>query len=210
MPAIAGSELAPSELLTAVTETQNAAATAATAATNQVDALAALVEPSGAATTTPLDVASTGTAATPATFDGSLVAPIPMPRPVSRGTGFSSGSSQQTASTSNSAIAPASTPLVAVQQPAAPAAPAASSGGRGAYVQLSSQPSEGDAQRQLRATQQRMSGMLNGAQLEIRRVDLGSKGVWYRVVLPVNSFRDATQTCAAIKSNGGDCVAING
>jgi hypothetical protein len=55
-----------------------------------------------------------------------------------------------------------------------------------------------------------MAGMLNGASLEIRRVDLGAKGVWYRVVLPVRSFQDATQTCAAIKSNGGDCVAING
>ena len=206
VPPIAGGELAPSELLTAVTQTQDAAVGAA----SQADPLSALVQPSGSATTSPLetpaplDVAAT-TASTPATFDASIPAPIPMPRPVSRGTGFSGGSSQQTAAVSNSAIAPAATPLVAVQQPA----PAVSSGG-GAYVQLSSQPSEADASRQLRATQQRMSGMLNGAQLEIRRVDLGSKGVWYRVVLPVNSFRDATQTCAAIKSNGGDCVAING
>ena len=52
--------------------------------------------------------------------------------------------------------------------------------------------------------------MLNGAQLEVRREDLGSKGVWYRVVLPVDSFRATTQTCASIKSNGVDCVAING
>jgi hypothetical protein len=208
VPPIAGSELAPSELLTAVTATQDAAAGAA----SQVEAVTALVEPTGQATTSPLEtpaplaVATTGT--TPPTFDASIVAPVPMPRPMSRGTGFSGGSSQQTAAVSNSAIAPAATPLVAVQQQQP--TPAAVSSGGGAYVQLSSQPSEADASRQLRATQQRMSGMLNGAQLEIRRVDLGSKGVWYRIVLPTNSFRDATQTCASIKSNGGDCVAING
>lgn len=215
VPEIPGGELAPSELLTAVTETQNAAGAAAADA---ADPIAALVDSTAQATATPLpdpaplEVAAVEPVAsdTPATFDASIVAPIPMPRPVSRGTGFNSGSSQQAASASNSAIAPASTPLVAVaQQPSAPVA-VTSSGGSGAYVQLSSQPSEDDASRQLRATQQRMSGMLNGAQLEIRRVDLGAKGVWYRVVLPVNSFRDATQTCASIKSNGGDCVAING
>jgi hypothetical protein len=77
-------------------------------------------------------------------------------------------------------------------------------------VQLSSQKSEGDARASLKSTQNRMAGSLNGATLEIRRVDLGAKGVWYRVVLPTRSFQDATQTCAAIKSNGGDCVAING
>jgi hypothetical protein len=102
--------------------------------------------------------------------------------------------------------APASTPLVAL----ASEEPAAVTTGGGAYVQLSSQKSEGDAQASLRATEQRMAGMLNGAALEIRRVDLGAKGIWYRVILPVRSFQDATQTCAAIKSNGGDCVAING
>ena len=41
-------------------------------------------------------------------------------------------------------------------------------------------------------------------------VDLGAKGIWYRVVMPTSSFQDATQTCARIKANGGDCVAING
>jgi hypothetical protein len=218
VPEIAGGELAPSELLTAVTETQNAAGVPAATAP---DPITALVDGTAAATASPLPDPAPLTVATveptagndaPATFDASIVAPIPMPRPVSRGTGFSGGNSQpvESASVSNSAIAPAPTPLVVLNQQPQEAAPASSGGGNGAYVQLSSQPSEADASRQLRATQQRMSGMLNGAQLEIRRVDLGSKGVWYRVVLPVNSFRDATQTCASIKSNGLDCVAING
>jgi hypothetical protein len=62
----------------------------------------------------------------------------------------------------------------------------------------------------MRAVTRNLGGLLNGASLEVRRVDLGAKGVWYRVVLPVNSFRDATQTCATIKANGGDCVANAG
>jgi hypothetical protein len=91
---------------------------------------------------------------------------------------------------------------------AAPQAPVASSGG--AYVQLSSQPTSGDAQASLRTTQNRLSSILNGRSLEIRQVDLGARGVWYRVVLPVNSFSEATQTCASFKANGTDCVPING
>lgn len=209
LPAIEGGDVAPSELLTAVTDPAPAA----------VDPITALAEPTGPATTAPLaepaplEVAAveptTATNDAPATFDASIVAPIPMPRPFDRD-GMTGGSSQAVAeapavNNSNSAIAPASTPLVAIAQEQ-PAPQVSSSGGSGAYVQLSSQPSEADAQRALRTTQARM----NGAALEIRRVDLGAKGVWYRVVLPVNSFRDATQTCASIKSNGGDCVAING
>ena len=111
-----------------------------------------------------------------------------------------------------SAIAPASTPLVALTQlqtqPEAQTQPVAI-GGTGAYVQLSSQRSETDAARSLQTTQAQLGNLLTGS-LEIRRVDLGAKGIWYRVVLPTSSFQDATQTCAVIKSNGGDCVAING
>jgi hypothetical protein len=80
----------------------------------------------------------------------------------------------------------------------------------GAYVQLSSQPTSSDAQSSLRSTQNRLAGVLNGRSLEIRQVDLGARGVWYRVVLPTRSFTEATQTCATLKANGTQCVAING
>jgi hypothetical protein len=223
VPEIAGSDVEPSELLTAVAETEAAAGGTVAAGTAQGgDALAALVAETGDASATPLPdpaplevAAADPSQATPAVFDGSLVSPIPMPRPANRASLTGSGPVQlETASAAQpvqSAIAPASTPLVAVSQPqeAAPASTQVSSRG-GAYVQLSSQKSESDAAQSLRTTQNRMAGSLNGAALEIRRVDLGAKGIWYRVVLPVNSFQDATQTCAAIKSSGGDCVAING
>jgi len=63
-----------------------------------------------------------------------------------------------------------------------------------------------DAQNSLTAAQRKLGRLLGGASLEIRRVDLGARGVWYRVVLPTNSFQDATQACATIKANGSDCV----
>jgi hypothetical protein len=83
---------------------------------------------------------------------------------------------------------------------------AVSSGGSGSYAQLSSQPTEADA----RAALSRLQPRVSGANLEIRQVDLGAKGVWYRVVLPTGSFQEATQVCATIKANGSDCLPING
>ena len=103
-----------------------------------------------------------------------------------------------------------SAPLDLVPATNSNAAPAVVSGSGGAYVQLSSQRSEADAQASLRTTKNRLGSSLNDAGLEIRRVDLGAKGIWYRVVLPTGSFQNATQTCASIKANGVDCVAIGG
>jgi hypothetical protein len=208
VPEIPGAQLQPSELLTAVAEAE--ATAGAPAAARPAESVSALVAAAGNATSTPapLNVAATPPApTTPAVFDASLVAPRPMPRPASRSALVGGGGAAPAAP---SAIPPASTPLTAVAPPAsAPTTTQASNRG-GAYVQLSSQRSESEAAQSLRTTQSRLAGRLNGAQLEIRRVDLGAKGVWYRVVLPTGSFQDATQTCAAIKSGGGDCVAING
>ena len=116
-------------------------------------------------------------------------APIPMPAP----------NRQALASRVAAAPAPA-----AATPAAAPVA--VSSGGSGAYAQLSSQPSESDA----RAALARLQPRVSGATLEIRRVDLGAKGIWYRVVMPTSSFQEATQVCATIKANGNDCLPING
>jgi hypothetical protein len=207
---------------------QTASADQASSAGGAADPLSALVaesvdtqsdstnEPAPLNGPAPLEVAAIETpGTTAAVFDASLVAPLPMPRPGNRD-GMIGGSFQAAvlASEADSPVVPqdiglnppASTPLASLPEEQ----PAISTVGGGAYVQLSSQKSENDAKASLRATERRMAGMLNGANLEIRRVNLGAKGVWYRVVLPVRSFQDATQTCAAIKSNGGDCVAING
>lgn len=191
VPAVPGADVQPSELLAALPDNTTPAPTAA------ADPIAGAID---AASTDPAGAAAT-TATDPANIDPTIVAPVPMPRPSNRAalaarvaTADDSGPLDLTASSST---------------PTPAAAPAVASSG-GAYVQLSSQPTTADAQASLRTTQNRLAGILNGRSLEIRQVDLGAKGVWYRVVLPVNSFSEATQTCASFKANGTDCVPING
>ncbi len=216
VPEIAGTEpvaVAAAEVATDATET---GATEADPLSALVSETAPLEEPA------PLEVATAEPVNdTPAVFDGGLEAPLPMPRPFDRSGMVGSGGQTASVEFESEPVpqdigvnAPASTPLVALTEEAPVAAvqePVRSTGGgSGPYVQLSSQASESAARASLRETQSRMAGMLNGASLEIRPVDLGARGTWYRVVLPMNSFRDATQTCASIKANGIDCVAIGG
>lgn len=177
VPAIAGADVQPSELLASVpTDT---GATIDAGATGAVDSLAAITPSPGAV------------------IDPTIVAPIPLARPTNRSTMV--GGSQWQAP----AGAAASSPM---DLAGGSSTQATVSTGSGAYAQLSSQKTTGDAQTALATAQRRLGPLLNGASLEIRRVDLGARGVWYRVVLPTNSFQDATQACAIIKANGSDCV----
>lgn len=214
VPEIPGATTETPDLLAAVAQAQadagGGAQAAMDAASSNVSALVAdAMESTEAALAAPdaIDVAALSSH-TPAVFDGSLVAPRPMPRPSDRTNLVGAGrtASVQSAPAGVSVNQPASTPLTSVtqQQPA----PTTQASG-GAYVQLSSQRTESDASASLRAVQSRLGGLLDGP-LEVRRVDLGAKGIWYRVVMPTSSFQNATQSCATIKANGGDCVAING
>lgn len=230
VPDLPGEDMAPSDLLAAVAEAEPPAA-----AEENVDPINAIVAEAaeaaeaaqpGATTpaaTAPLAVAALDPATTPdttaaiettpAVFDASIVSPVPMPRPADRSRltgGAPQGQFAAVAAPAVTANDPASLPLVDLTTPTA-AAPATQVSSRsGAYVQLSSQPSEAEAQRSLQALQSRLATTLNGAALEIRQVEIPGRGTWYRVALPQPSFQDATSTCATIKSNGGDCVAING
>ena len=82
--------------------------------------------------------------------------------------------------------------------------------GSAAHVQLSSQPSQAAAEASAASLQRRFGSLFNGAHLSIVKVDLGAKGVRYRVVMPASSLAGAKQLCTSIKSSGGDCVAGNG
>ncbi|WDR05753.1 SPOR domain-containing protein [Devosia rhodophyticola] len=77
-----------------------------------------------------------------------------------------------------------------------------------AYVQLSSQRSEEDAQTTVANLQSRFGSLFGGSSLQIQRVDLGAKGIYFRVLLPSSSLQVATQTCSSVKANGGDCFAF--
>lgn len=183
VPDLPGADVQPSELLAAVPS-----GTAPDATAGGTAAAAGSTDVAALASTAPTPAAN---------IDPTIVAPIPLARPADRST-LNGGANQRAAAT----------------QPAAQAAdltaPAATTGGSGPYVQLSSQPTQADAQNSLRATQNRLSGLLAGRSLAVRQVDLGPKGTWYRVVLPVDSFQEATQTCASLKANGVDCVPIGG
>jgi hypothetical protein len=95
-----------------------------------------------------------------------------------------------------------------IEQPTQVAAAPArvDTGSAAAYVQLSSSPSEADAQASLRALNNRYGSLFGGNSLVIQSADLGQKGTWYRVKLPTASVADAQSVCADIKANGGDCI----
>jgi len=187
VPDLPGADVQPSELLAAVPD---AAA----------DPIAAAIDTgTDPAAVDPTQVSALAPTGPAPTIDPNIVAPVPVARPTDRSV-LGGGSNQQVA-----AVEP-SQPVNLVEAPAAQP----QSSGSGPYVQLSSQPTEGDAASSLRSTQNRLSGLLNGRSLAVRQVNLGAKGTWYRVVLPVDSFQEATQTCASLKANGVDCVPIGG
>lgn len=57
--------------------------------------------------------------------------------------------------------------------------------------------------------QTRYGALFNGVALEVSRVDLGDRGVYYRVRLPQTSLAEANATCGAIQGQGGDCFVLN-
>ncbi len=108
---------------------------------------------------------------------------------------------------------PASTPqaTVATTAPAATAPVATGPAGPDApaYVQLSSQRSLDAANVTLAALSERFRGLFNGAEPMVRQVDLGERGIYYRVLVPANSLADASGVCSSVKSAGGDCFVRN-
>jgi len=88
----------------------------------------------------------------------------------------------------------------------APNAPAAAAGGSYA-VQVSSHPSEAEAQAAFRALQGKYPGQLGGKQALIRKVDLGAKGIYYRAMVgPFATGNEARELCSSLKAAGGQCI----
>lgn len=96
------------------------------------------------------------------------------------------------------------TRTAAVPPPADAPEPSAAGG---FLVQLASQKSEGDAQAAFKSLQGKFPNELGGRPPVIRRVDLGSKGVFYRAMVgPFPSQREASQFCEKYKAAGGQCL----
>jgi hypothetical protein len=79
--------------------------------------------------------------------------------------------------------------------------------GAGGYaVQISSRRSEADAQAAIRSLQAKYPSQLAGSHPLIRRVDLGSKGIYYRAMIgPFASSDDASKLCKTLKAAGAHC-----
>lgn len=77
-----------------------------------------------------------------------------------------------------------------------------------AYVQLASQRSEADARTTAQALVARFGPLFGGASMEVQRVDLGERGIYYRVRVPATSLQAANTLCNNIKAAGGDCFTM--
>lgn len=73
-----------------------------------------------------------------------------------------------------------------------------------AYVQLASQRTAETAQQSLAAAQSRFGNVLVSP-LEVQRVDLADRGIFFRVRMPADSIAIANTVCSDVKLNGGDC-----
>jgi len=107
----------------------------------------------------------------------------------------------------DSPLPPPSQPRAAAAPPPARVASAPASGGGSYLVQVSSQKSEADAEIAYRGIKSKYSSVLGSHAHQVRRADLGAKGVVYRAMVgPFGSREEAVQVCSGLKQAGGDCV----
>jgi hypothetical protein len=112
-------------------------------------------------------------------------------------------SSNAQSSQAGSAVVAPPTRTAAVQ----PSSAASAVAGNGHVVQVASQKTEEDAQASFRALQAKYPTVLGGRQPLIRRIDLGERGVFFRVqVGPFASADQANDLCGNLKSAGGQCI----
>jgi len=78
----------------------------------------------------------------------------------------------------------------------------------GAYVvQVSAQKTEDEARASYQALQQKYPSVLGSRQANIRRADLGDKGVYYRAQIgPFATADQANTVCGDLKAAGGQCI----
>jgi hypothetical protein len=77
-----------------------------------------------------------------------------------------------------------------------------------AYVQLASQRTEAEARATAQGLVTRFGPLFGGANMEVQRVDLGARGIFYRVRVPANSLEQASNICTNVKAAGGDCFTM--
>ena len=99
------------------------------------------------------------------------------------------------------------TQTAAVAPQAAPAPSATTTPGSGSFVQLSSQRSEGEAQAAFRSLQAKYPDQLGGRDVLVHKVDLGTKGTYYRAMVgPFANANEANELCSSLKAAGAQCL----
>tara|TARA_R110002020_G_scaffold2136_24_gene9853 strand:+ start:4462 stop:6537 length:2076 start_codon:yes stop_codon:yes gene_type:complete len=194
VPAVPGAETATPELL------------ASTAPITPVEPTPAVTTPEPAIV--PVEPGSTVPAVD---LTGAAIAGKSATIPLQRPTGLRLASAAPAASETSAA------PLAETVAPADPA-PASTIPGATevdalgdtapAYVQLASQRSEADARQSAQNMVTRYGPLFGGANLEVQRVDLGARGIYYRVRVPASSLEQANLICTNVKAAGGDCFTM--
>jgi len=205
VPAVPGAETASDELLASVpAQAATPSATTATSTTTTTPA----VEPEPVAATVPIVApgATVPAVDTAGNAIAGLTTVIPLQRPA------------QFAQQATASAAPTDT-TVATQAEATPATTASTSipgatevealgNTAPAYVQLASQRTEAEARTTAQALVTRYGPLFGGANMEVQRVDLGTRGVFYRVRVPAGSLAEASNICTNVKAAGGDCFTM--
>lgn len=195
VPEVPGADFSTPDLIaSAIASGEQAAAAAPVAESTPVPAVA-LVTPGSV-----VPVVDAGGAA----LAGRSVT-IPMDRPAD----FAQAAASALAAASVPAASGNGVLAAPVAQPAA-AAPSvsATTGGAAAYVQLASQRSEEAARQSAQSMATRYGVLFSGASPEIQRVDLGERGIYYRVLVPAASRDAAANICTNIRAAGGDCLLL--
>jgi hypothetical protein len=103
---------------------------------------------------------------------------------------------------------PAAAPTQTAALPPPSAPPASSSGGGNFRLQIASVKSEDAARAEFQRLQKRYPDALGGLGVAYVRVDLGDKGIYYRVQAgPVDEAR-ATSICSSLKSQSVGCILV--
>jgi hypothetical protein len=133
---------------------------------------------------------------------GTAVAGRTTATPVQRPADLAQTASTTASATTTTPAAPATTASATPQAAPPPA------GNAGAYVQLSSQRSEDAARESAEAIVARYGPLFGGANLEVQRVDLGERGIYYRVLVPASDRASADNICTNLRAAGGDCLIL--
>jgi hypothetical protein len=203
VPEVPGADTSTPDLVASAESDLAAAATAEPAATPTTETPAA-------------PVAEPGSVIAVADASGTIIQGRTVTMPMSRPGDLAAAAPATTATpTATLPPPPASTTAtdVAATTPAPAATPAPAetppaSGSAAAYVQLSSQRTEDAARESAQAIATRYGVLFGGADLQIQRVDLGERGIYYRVLVPAQSRENANNICTNVKAAGGDCLLL--